>query len=802
MPLNYRRCPQAAGRFSLAVFAFLMLAADGLVGADDSALEAILQRAGDNRGQLEAALEKLEGERREGLRFLLEHMPEGDLRSLTSEYLVDNVRLAYEVRDRVPWGKSIPGDIFLNDVLPYASINERRDAWRADFVERFLPLVEKLESAGEAAQLLNRSIFKELGVRYSTKRRKADQSPYESTETGLASCTGLSVLLADACRAVCVPARLAGIASWVNKRGNHTWVEVWDGRWHFTGAAEPSGRGLDHAWFQGDASLAVAGSRRHAIWATSFRRTEHTYPMVWARDVDWVWAVDVTSRYAKRQPVRDGHARILVRVRDQASRERIAVPVEVRARSDGRALGDGASRDESADTNDILAFELPVGGVYDLLVGSGLGSAWRSVELDSAEERNFDFSLPSSTLRVSEIEAAQKELAAAFEAGANASGEFEVSPQLDALLARDPRALRRLAWTAWRTAAARDAGLRADYDARRVRTEDRESPYTVKDVGTRPAAGWPLVIAGHGGGGVPKRVNDSQWRHMQIYYRDHPEVGGYRYLALRAPNDAWNGFYDDAISPLVLRLIRQFAVHGDIDTDKVYVIGYSHGGYGAYVIGTKIPDRFAAVHSSAAAPTGGETALLNLRNTVFSAWVGERDTAYGRRDRCVEARAEVEKLRGDRKDIYPADIRLFPGFGHGGLPDRDRIVDLYAQRRVAAPRELSWKMTDERLRNFFWLHCEKPESGRVVRASIDDNVLELDVGETKAGKTGLRVRLDERLVDLERPLTIRVGDVERPVDLEPKAATLLRTLAERGDASLAASVEVSIDEVLSRGSGR
>ena len=63
----------------------------------------------------------------------------------------------------------------------------------------------------------------------------------------------------------------------------------------------------------------------------------------------------------------------------------------------------------------------------------------------------------------------------------------------------------------------------------------------------------------HGGGGVPKDVNDQQWHKMfEQYYKDHPEAGGYIYLALRAPDDVWNGFYDDAICPMVERLIRQF----------------------------------------------------------------------------------------------------------------------------------------------------------------------------------------------------------------------------------------------------
>ena len=76
----------------------------------------------------------------------------------------------------------------------------------------------------------------------------------------MATCTGLSIMLVEACRAVGVPARMAGIASWPGRGGNHTWVEVWDDGWHFVGAAEPDAKGLDHAWFVGDAAKAIKGS--------------------------------------------------------------------------------------------------------------------------------------------------------------------------------------------------------------------------------------------------------------------------------------------------------------------------------------------------------------------------------------------------------------------------------------------------------------------------------------------------------------------------------------------------------------
>jgi hypothetical protein len=217
-----------------------LLATGGLLTADEPAstevseqlIHSALERAGDNRPEIQRALETAPEAQRDAVRFLIAYMPDRDVRSLTADYILKNVELAYEARAAVPWGKQLPEDIFFNDVLPYASVNEARDDWRGDFLARFLPLVAECQTPGEAAQVLNRDVFKLLDVQYhATKRPKPDQSPLESIEAKFASCSGLSILLIDACRAVAVPARFAGTPRWATKRGNHSWVEVWDDGW-------------------------------------------------------------------------------------------------------------------------------------------------------------------------------------------------------------------------------------------------------------------------------------------------------------------------------------------------------------------------------------------------------------------------------------------------------------------------------------------------------------------------------------------------------------------------------------------
>ena len=317
-----------------------------------------LSSAGANRAELERALKESTPEERPGMEFLIANMPESDRKVLKSDYLLENTRLAYRARRETPWGKSIPAELFLNDVLPYAHVDETRDPWRKEFFDLCMPMVKDCKTPEEAARKLNAELFGKLKVKYSTKRRAPNQSAKETLETGLASCTGLSIVLADACRAVCIPARLVGTPLWANKRGNHTWVEVWDKDWHFTGACEQDPQGLDRGWFVGDAAQAKRDVFEHAIYAASFKRSNVWFPMVWAMRDHQVPGENVTDRYAKKPVAPEETVRLLVRVVD-ASGKRIARLVVVTPTKDGARKKQETSRGETNDLNDIAGFDLP-----------------------------------------------------------------------------------------------------------------------------------------------------------------------------------------------------------------------------------------------------------------------------------------------------------------------------------------------------------------------------------------------------------------------------------------------------------
>ncbi|MCB9722282.1 MAG: transglutaminase domain-containing protein [Candidatus Omnitrophica bacterium] len=256
-----------------------------------------LYRAGRNSGELVKALRSLSGEELTGMAFLITHMPRRDLRSLKADFLIENVALAYRARRELPWGANVPQDIFLNYVLPYVNINETREPWRRYFFEKYAGLARDQDSMGAAASFLNLRIFTDHGITYNLKTRpKPDQSPRETMAAGVASCTGQSIMIADALRAVGIPARVVGTPLWSDRSGNHTWFEVWeDGAWHFQDANR-EGR-LDEAWFAKPAADPQMAGPLHRIYAASYRRTDILFPTIWAPLADDVYATDVTMDY-------------------------------------------------------------------------------------------------------------------------------------------------------------------------------------------------------------------------------------------------------------------------------------------------------------------------------------------------------------------------------------------------------------------------------------------------------------------------------------------------------------------------
>lgn len=371
---------------------------------EDRALQCVLDNS--SRGEeLRAFVASMPADEQHDAAYLIINMPEHDREAIDVELLRENITYANIARDKYEWAKALPEEVYLQDVLPYYVVDEVRDAWRKELYEIFSPAVDTCATMYEAICAVNANIPRLTGVDYNTKREKTNQSPSESMRQGMASCTGLSILLVDAYRSVGIPARFVGTASWHDNRGNHSWTEVWlDGEWRVTEYYFPSE--LDHLWFMPDASKAKADDRTYAIYAVRFGKADDWFPMVWADDSDegsidelprWVGAENVTQHYIDlaydqytRHLEASTHTFLKIaaykeRGKREHSDDRVAMGVDIFRGTE--QMGGGLTAGELRDMNDYFSVLLPKNTEYELRYYNAAGELQtQKVELGEDEK--------------------------------------------------------------------------------------------------------------------------------------------------------------------------------------------------------------------------------------------------------------------------------------------------------------------------------------------------------------------------------------------------------------------------------
>ncbi|WP_372651977.1 transglutaminase family protein [Draconibacterium sp.] len=371
-----------------------------------SLLDSALIKAGDNAAELEKALAESSKKQKEGMAFLISYMPECDLTTLTADFLLENVDYAYKAREKYSWCANLPDSVFFNEVLPYANISEDRDAWRKDFYERFASYAENSDNMVEAIMSIARNIKDEVDVEYNTNRSKVDISPLQAMKEHMATCTGLSILLTDAYRAVGIPSRLAGTAMWTNYKGNHTWSEVWiDGGWQFIEYYPDT---LNQSWFVADAGKADPDNMLHWIYAASYKPTGMPYyaavdapyimqvvdttklpgqmrPQYEEMKIEaagiepYIWGHNVTQRYIniyqesiKNSKLNDDEliANVVVFANEDTSVSASRLSCRVDVFEGDKNINFGYSPRKTDDMNQFLQFKLKKGTSYRFVVSS------------------------------------------------------------------------------------------------------------------------------------------------------------------------------------------------------------------------------------------------------------------------------------------------------------------------------------------------------------------------------------------------------------------------------------------------
>ena len=377
------------------------------------------------------------------------------------------------------------------------------------------------------------------------------------------------------------------------------------------------------------------------------------------------------------------------------------------------------------------------------------------------------------------LRAALAEPGAAVESVAKEAWADSPLTKADALSARD------LLWDAHR--AAKHAACQAEIEARELRDGDLVMPFFMKTFGAKPASGHSLWISLHGGGGAPSRVNDQQWENQKKLYKLEEGI----YVAPRAPTNTWNLWHEAHIDRLFHRLIENLVITGEVDPNRVYVLGYSAGGDGVYQLAPRMADHWAAAAMMAGHPNG--VSLEPVRNVPFALQVGALDTAYDRAKIGADYGRALEAFRAADPNGYETFVKIHEGKGH--WMDRDDAAALpwmVKQIRNPVPDRIVWQPTAASRASSSWLAlpADAPRAGGIIDARIDGQVIDIFRAE---GIETLLIRLDDRMVDCDRPVTIRFGDrVLYAGPVTRSISTLARTLADRGDRELLFPCEITV----------
>jgi hypothetical protein len=677
--------------------------------------------------------------------FLVDNMPVGDRATLGCDFLMENLRLAFEARNKFAWAKAVPERIYFNDVLPYASLDEPRDPWRAQFYALASEIVRACTSATDAAQALNRELFNRVKVHYNLGRKRNNQSPTESIEQGKATCTGLAIILVDACRAVGVPARIAGVPQWAQKDGNHTWVEIWDGDWFFTGADEYDKQGLNRGWFNGDAAMTARSSNPlNQIYATSWRRTGDYFPLAWDLDSRDVPGVNVSARYAALQISTNAPVvGVNVRLRAEENGERLAAAVELHSAS-GELLATNYTRAGTADLNDMPSFALP---------DEATSVTFRFMRDGEAREKTVPCVM---CMKSHTLDFVWSDLKLVSPALITAEKWLEQPPEKrgavpDVVFSRDDAArLISLDWAAVKLLQTSSAA--EDLSAKQVAVGGKTMKWLEKSFGSAASGKHSLWITLHGGGQATSEENDRNWHGYFGRYEFPP---GSINIAPRAPANTWDMWHVAWVDDLLDRLIADFVIDRNVDPNRVYLIGYSAGGDGVYQLAPRLADRFAAATMCAGHPNS--TTPEGLRNLPFFLYMGGDDSAYNRNVVVRDFSAKMDALQADDADGYPHRLTVYPGLQHN-MQNRESeaIPRMTPLSRVAWPKRIVWKQDDVTHTRFYWLErpADSVRPSEIYAAHVDGQTITIEKPSTGA----MTLRLSDAMLDLDQPVRVVAGD--------------------------------------------
>ncbi len=154
-----------------------------------------------------------------------------DYQTITADYLIKNIDLAFEAWDNFPWSKKLSFDQFCEYVLPYRSTNEPLEEWRTYFMHELAWVKDSIKDETdpvEAACLVNDYIKSWFRFDPRYYEHPTDQGLKEMLENKMGRCEDMTNVAIYAMRAMGIPVMSDFTPYWANTGNNHAWNAILD----------------------------------------------------------------------------------------------------------------------------------------------------------------------------------------------------------------------------------------------------------------------------------------------------------------------------------------------------------------------------------------------------------------------------------------------------------------------------------------------------------------------------------------------------------------------------------------------
>ncbi len=304
----------------------------------------------------------------------------------------------------------------------------------------------------------------------------------------------------------------------------------------------------------------------------------------------------------------------------------------------------------------------------------------------------------------------------------------------------------------------------------------------------RPDRPWPVVLALHGVGG-------SGYGQLMGWLKSSAYKDDFIFIAPTYGPGLW---WNEEGERILLSVVDKVKHDYSIDTNRIYLTGFSSGGHGVWYMAIRYPSLFAAVN-----PVGAECPLpyllINLEHVPVYIIHGLRDMVIpveAARDAC----SRLEKLN------YRVVYKELPDLKHQfPVSKTGEVLDWFrTNKRSLYPKRIKFSTDSRKYSVSYWIEItefselvgqvagvSRDISGRLIKpelfsetatidAEVRDEVNEIHL--TTNGVKALRLYLGDDLINMERPLRVYIngkavyfGKVERSV------RTILDTVKKRND---------------------